>query len=88
MTDENERERPVTVAQMIEALQKLPPDARLFVDGYEGGFCDPSIPEGDPVDMVLNVHGGFVYGPHESPEEVDLGRYDYEVAKGYVLFRN
>lgn len=29
-----------TVAQLIEALKAFPPDMRVIVDGYEGGFDD------------------------------------------------
>jgi hypothetical protein len=28
---------PQTVAELIELLQKYPKDAKVFVDGYEGG---------------------------------------------------
>jgi hypothetical protein len=29
--------KPQTVAELIELLQKYPKDAKVFVDGYEGG---------------------------------------------------
>lgn len=31
------------VSELIAELQKYPPDQRVIVDGYEGGFDDPTV---------------------------------------------
>ncbi len=35
----------MTVAELIQKLQKFPPDMRVLTDGYEGGYDDPQIYE-------------------------------------------
>ena len=33
----------MTVAELNDLLRRHPPDARVVVDGYEGGFADPHV---------------------------------------------
>lgn len=33
----------MTVAELIEALKAYPPDTPVLVDGYEGGYCRPTV---------------------------------------------
>ncbi len=33
----------MTVAELITLLQACPPDARVVVDGYEGGYDEPRV---------------------------------------------
>ena len=76
---------PVTVAELIAKLKEMPQDARVVVDGYEGGLTDP--PAIYTVPIVCDENGdSWVYGPHEkwsqsssSPADevaVHISRYD------------
>ena len=44
----------MNVQQLIEELQKYPPEMRVIVQGYEGGYSDCTLPE--PTRIRLNVH--------------------------------
>lgn len=52
----------MTVAELIAKLQEMPQDARVVVDGYEGGYEDLS--DVSTVDIVLNRYEGFPLGRH------------------------
>ena len=54
----------MTIAELIVELQKLPPDRRVLVDGYECGFNTPGI---EPEERVHHCPN------HESYE----GEWDY-----------
>ncbi|TDN62430.1 antitoxin Xre/MbcA/ParS toxin-binding domain-containing protein [Paraburkholderia sp. BL10I2N1] len=71
----------MTVAELLEILQRLPASARVIVQGYESGFND--VTGAAPQPIVVNgghrerdrlgpyvpaVQGG---GDHESPSEID-----------------
>jgi hypothetical protein len=66
MSDGN-RERPCTVGDLVELLLRLPPETRVMVSGYEGGYDDAnSNPE--ITKIALNVNGPWYYGPHDSAD--------------------
>lgn len=52
----------MTVDDLIAALRELPPDARVVVDGYEGGFDDPHILGAV---VILGEDRGGYSGQHE-----------------------
>jgi hypothetical protein len=67
----------MTVKELIEHLQTLDPELRVFTRGYEGGYEDA----GAPVtirNFILNYHEQWYYGPHEITDE-------YSDIKGIIL---
>lgn len=53
----------MVVSELIEILQKLDPDLRVFVEGYESGFNDIKI--SDETNFSLYINKDWYYGPHE-----------------------
>ena len=53
----------MVVKELIEHLQKLDPDKRVIVYGYEGGFHD--IEGLQLLPIKLNENNSWYYGPHE-----------------------
>lgn len=53
------------VKELIALLQQQDPEARVVVQGYEGGYNDAATPE--PIRLKLNVHPkeDWYYGPHD-----------------------
>jgi len=58
----------MTVKQLIEHLQTLDPELRVFTRGYEGGYEDADAPA-TIREFKLNYYGAWCYGPHEVVEE-------------------
>jgi hypothetical protein len=58
----------MTVQQLIDQLQKLDPNLRVFTKGYEGGYEDIDLPS-TVREFKLNYHTEWYYGPHEIVEE-------------------
>jgi hypothetical protein len=56
----------MTVKELIEQLQTLDPESRVFVRGYEAGYDDINVIK--PVKMVLNVNNIWYYGKHDTLE--------------------
>lgn len=56
----------MTAAELIAKLQELPQDARVVVDGYEGGLVDVDYVTTVPI--LLNRNTADYYGPHEEWE--------------------
>ena len=54
---------PTTVAELIAALQQFPPETRVMVDGYEGGYDDPVAPK--VISVSLDSYDNCIYGSHE-----------------------
>ena len=54
----------MTVQELIALLQEHPKEARVVVNGYEGGYCD--VGEAVPLPIRLNVNSAWYYGPHEN----------------------
>lgn len=62
----------MTVRELMELLSEFRPDARVMVDGYEGGV--KGLERVRMVDVFVDYHSGMTYyGPHEvvSSEWVD-----------------
>ena len=54
----------MNVGQLIEALKNYPPDLRVVVSGYEGGYND--VDSFDNMKIVLDYNSAWYYGKHES----------------------
>ena len=72
----------MTVKELIEQLQTLDPDLRVFTSGYEGGYEDAG-PISDIKEIALEYNTDWWYGPHveAQPEHRD----SYTIVKGVVL---
>jgi hypothetical protein len=59
----------MTASELIEALQKMPGDTRVVVNGYEGGVDD--VDEVRAVKVVLNAYEPqkLYYGSHAIEDE-------------------
>jgi hypothetical protein len=53
----------MTAAELIEKLQKYPPDMLVTRPGYEGGLCDITYDE--EIEVYLDYNTQWYYGPHE-----------------------
>jgi len=53
----------MTVAELIAKLQEMPQDARVVIDGYEGGLEDVSTVQ--TTSIALNRNEPGIFGPHE-----------------------
>ena len=64
----------MNVQQLIEKLQKHPPEMRVIVSGYEGGYNDLSSPPANQTLIRLNVHAPdcWYYGRHDDAEDYPL----------------
>jgi|APCry1669189534_1035231.scaffolds.fasta_scaffold41364_2 hypothetical protein len=76
----------MTVKELIEQLQQLDPELRVFVQGYEGGYNDAG-PISDIKDIALDYHKGtWYYGSHEDVNAYELGpSHSFEIVKGIIL---
>ena len=71
----------MTAQQLIEKLQQLDPEMRIFVNGYEGGYNNATVSE--IRDIALDVHTDWYYGNHEkAASDLAIGKV---VVKGIVL---
>lgn len=52
----------MTVKELIEELKKYPPETRVVVDGYEGGYDDVASLKN--ASLVLDAYVVDWYGPH------------------------
>ena len=57
----------MTVKELIEQLQTLNPESRVFVRGYEAGYDDVNVIK--PNKMVLDVNSVWYYGKHDTLEK-------------------
>ena len=64
----------MNVQQLIEELQKHPPEMRVIVKGYEGGYADLITPAAKQTLIRLNVHApdDWYYGRHADAEYYSL----------------
>ena len=53
----------MTVKELIEYLQTIDPELRVFVKGYEAGYNDVNAINHE--DMVLNMNNIWYYGKHD-----------------------
>jgi len=58
----------MNVDQLIKRLQMYPPDLRVVVRGYEGGYNDVDTFEN--LKIVLDYHSAWYYGKHEDVESL------------------
>jgi hypothetical protein len=58
----------MTVAELIEKLHQFPPEMRVVVCGYEGGYNDVSSVRA--FDVALNVHKEDWMGAHDSTDSL------------------
>lgn len=68
------------VRELIEILQKVPPEWRVVVDGYEGGYCDIHTAEAKVMVIDYDQHR-VEQGPHESLDQVqeyDGDKYNHD----------
>lgn len=72
----------MTVKELIEQLQQLDPNLRVFVSGYEGGYDDAAIPN-NIMDIALDYHDEWYYGKHEDANIVDKTKYT--IVEGVIL---
>ena len=56
----------MTVKELIEQLQTLDQDSRVFVRGYEAGYDDVNSVK--TTQIVLNVNNVWYYGKHDTLE--------------------
>jgi hypothetical protein len=62
----------MTIAELIEKLQKYPQDLRVVVRGYEGGVDDVDYVE--ETEIYLNHNTAWYYGKHEVVKDYILSR--------------
>jgi hypothetical protein len=55
----------MNVQQLIEELQKHPPEMRVIVDGYEGGYSDCNPPESTQIRLNVHDEDCWYYGRHD-----------------------
>lgn len=81
------RRRSMTAKELIAELEKLPPDTRIFVHGYEWGYHFANSVEVSRIEeFVLDCHGTSFGGPHDKLEGVwSPDRKGREVVKGITL---
>ena len=68
----------MNVNQLIKRLQMYPPDLRVVVRGYEGGYNDVDTFEN--IKIVLDYHSEWYYGKHEDASNI----YNEEVKANVV----
>jgi len=73
----------MTVKELIEHLQTLDPNTRVFVKGYEGGVDDKTTID-EPTDITLDVHSEWYYGKHEYTS-TGYEPKNKQIVKGIVL---
>jgi hypothetical protein len=76
----------MTVKQLIEQLQQLDPDIHVMTEGYEGGYKDVCC-NGDSMEVALNVHTQWYYGPHEQADDTYYiqDKSQYQIVKAIVI---
>jgi hypothetical protein len=76
----------MTVKELIEQLQQLDPETHVMTNGYEGGYRDVNY-EGGLMEMALNVHTQWYYGPHEQADDTYFiqDKSQYQVVKAVIL---
>ena len=60
----------MTIAQLIEELQKHDPTRIVVHCGYEGGREEIRVVK--PIKLNLNVNDEWYYGPHEESSDGDI----------------
>lgn len=65
--DNAPKEEPITVAQLIAKLQQFPPDMRVVVEGYEGGYHDAGWLKNEDLILKDDAPSSYdqMFGRHE-----------------------
>ena len=74
----------MTVKELIEKLQTLDPNLRVFVSGYEGGYNDAG-PISSVKEIALDFHDEWYYGNHEDADYSGVREGNYIIVKGVIL---
>lgn len=76
----------MTVKELIEQLQQLDPETRVMTNGYEGGYRNVYY-EGGLMEIALNVHTQWYYGPHEDAYDTFSvpDKSQYQIVKAIIL---
>ena len=78
----------LTVKDLVRLLAEYPPDLRVVVDGYEGGYDDLSEGQLRKIRIALNVGDAEWVGDHEEPDCVfPKERLSTEIVDALVLRR-
>lgn len=73
----------MNVSELIEKLNDFPPDTRVVVRGYEGGFSD--MDEIEETEIYLNCNTSWFYGPHEEVDYAHKKDKDKEKVPAIIL---
>jgi len=65
----------MNVQQLIEELQKHPPEMRVIVNGYEGGYKDLDSPNQKSIRLNVHPPDKWYYGTHDD-EDYPFGSKD------------
>ena len=75
----------MTVQELINQLQQLDPNLRIFKDGYEGAYNDVQTVSAE-VEMALDVHSEWWYGNHELVDDIDKEELEGKtIVKGIII---
>ncbi len=78
----------MTVDQLVQILQTYPPDLRVVVNGYEGGYDDLSPKQISPSKIALNTGKHEWEGKHGDPNGLtERPTDDAKVVEALVLRR-
>jgi len=55
----------MNVQQLIEELQKYPPEMRVIVHGYEGGYSDCNPPQSTRIRLNVREKNDWYFGRHD-----------------------
>ncbi len=72
------------IQQLIDELQKLDPELHVFVEGYEGGYCDPKISKERDMYLDVNDEKEWWLGKHDSMPY----NQDNEKVRGIVIMKS
>lgn len=74
----------MNIQQLIEELQKHPPEMRVIVRGYEGGYDDVEPPELTQIRLNVHAETDWFYGRHEDADHL-LGSQDGAVETALLI---
>jgi hypothetical protein len=74
----------MNVQQLIEELQKHPPEMRVIVAGYEGGYNDLDSLKQRSIRLNVNPPEDWYYGTHED-QDYTLGSEDGSIENALLI---
>lgn len=77
----------MTVKQLIQELSQIEDqEARIIVNGYEGGYDDVSNINPVPIEIALDVNEEWYYGKHDKVEDIDRDKIKhYQIVNAIIL---